>query len=235
MISLEGLSFPPEWKALLNAAGIPRETMEDPTSARNIISLVNQSIHMSQKQLNQMVLESHTQLMKACHLEVPEEDLEDASGDHGSQENVLDSVEDDSGIPLGGMEDSGYDDDTVLQKQSSRSASASRAGYRSTQPSIPQAPPPPAIAPLSTNPTMGGLMAQSKALHKTPGKTKEHGPLHSPDRDGAQFQLDAVALTNQREQLRTTTQGPHPSQLADLGKAPETKLISIADILKKVS
>ncbi|XP_072039925.1 LOW QUALITY PROTEIN: uncharacterized protein [Amphiura filiformis] len=234
LISLEGLSFPPEWKALLNAAGIPRETMEDPTSARNIISLVNQSMHMSQKQLDQMALESHTQLMKACHMDIPEA-VEEASGDHDNL-GVVDSVEDVGSIPLGGMEDSGYDDDTGLLKHSARGAlSSRRAGFntvRSTQPAIPQAPPPPAIALHHTNPTPSALMVQSKTLRKTSTKTKQHGALNSPG-GLAQFQLDAAALTNQREKLRTTTRGPHPSQLADLGIAPETKLISIADILKK--
>ena len=235
LISLEGLSFPPEWKALLSAAGIPRETMEDPTSARNIISLVNQSMTMNQRELDQMALESHNQLMNA--MDITEEDVEE-TGDHqeGSQTDVLDSVEDVSNMPPIGMEDSGYDDDPILTKLSARGTSRQAQSDRSEHiheaghQGIPQPPPPPIIAPSSANPTPDSLMAQAQVLRKT----RQHGRDHSPDGDVPEFQLDAGVLTNQREKLKTTTKGPHPSQLANLETASKTRLISIADLLKKV-
>ncbi|XP_070553545.1 uncharacterized protein [Ptychodera flava] len=51
LISLEGLSFPPEWRDLFAAAGIPREAMDDAHSARSIIDLVNKSVEMSESEL----------------------------------------------------------------------------------------------------------------------------------------------------------------------------------------
>ncbi|XP_002740778.1 uncharacterized protein LOC100372099 [Saccoglossus kowalevskii] len=51
LISLEGLSFPPEWRDLFAAAGIPREAMNDVQSARSIIELVNKSVELSDKEL----------------------------------------------------------------------------------------------------------------------------------------------------------------------------------------
>ncbi|KAI8508781.1 hypothetical protein Bbelb_138800 [Branchiostoma belcheri] len=51
LISLESLSFPPEWRSLLSAAGIPRQAMEDANSAQRIIHLVSNSVVLSREDL----------------------------------------------------------------------------------------------------------------------------------------------------------------------------------------
>ncbi|XP_038055741.1 uncharacterized protein LOC119727764 [Patiria miniata] len=63
LIALEALAFPPEWRSLLSAANIPREAMEDPTSARSIIALVDGSMQMTQRELHQVALASHERAM----------------------------------------------------------------------------------------------------------------------------------------------------------------------------
>ncbi|XP_078601587.1 uncharacterized protein LOC144876309 [Branchiostoma floridae x Branchiostoma japonicum] len=56
LISLESLSFPPEWRSLLSAAGIPRQAMEDANSAQRIIHLVSNSVVLSRDELEKAVV-----------------------------------------------------------------------------------------------------------------------------------------------------------------------------------
>ncbi|XP_066287041.1 uncharacterized protein [Branchiostoma lanceolatum] len=56
LISLESLSFPPEWRSLLSAAGIPRQAMEDANSAQRIIHLVSNSVVLSREELDKAVV-----------------------------------------------------------------------------------------------------------------------------------------------------------------------------------
>ncbi|XP_071087310.1 uncharacterized protein [Haliotis cracherodii] len=45
--TLESLSFPPDWRALFQQAGVPQEALEDVHSTRNIISLVTSTLESS--------------------------------------------------------------------------------------------------------------------------------------------------------------------------------------------
>ncbi|XP_071951805.1 uncharacterized protein [Antedon mediterranea] len=63
LISLEGLQLPLEWRSLLSKAGIPHEVMEEPESARSIITLINQSVDISVHDLNEFSLRSHDEFI----------------------------------------------------------------------------------------------------------------------------------------------------------------------------
>ncbi|XP_033632232.1 dual specificity protein kinase splB-like [Asterias rubens] len=258
LIALEALSFPPEWRSLLSAANIPREAMEDPTSARSIIALVNGSVQMTQRELDKLALATHERAAeigaegRENKTEVQASERRESLSDSSTvSDNDIDedSLEDWSNQKF----DQRPDDESKLEssrrlkspegiedrqlpthpKDLMRSPRQHKDAVPSTsRHGVPPPPPPPVEQFLET-------LAAWETKRTKPPNTSTRNPeqkLVPPSRHRQEIgraSLEPSMFLAQRKTLKATEAGPHPSQLPNLVDLDEHRITSIAEILKK--
>lgn len=241
MATLDNLSFPSDWRALFSAAGVSEEVLHNKDSARNLISLVTSTLDA-----HELALLAE----KAGQPDFSEEDVNEIN-----ELKVQDFSEaDDTSVNTTDDDDVGRLEAAVrsllLESSNTSQDSAEQLTIKTLKSKVeniipvPPVPPPPLAPMLDVKPVLqkgsskssttvpkGSLRSalnNRKPLKKSSQSAKQKTKVRARGLD-----LAASQLMKQKKQLQSIAQ-PHPNQLRNLSYVSQSKLTSIAEILKKV-
>ena len=220
---LDNLHLPPEWKSLLDAAGVPRIVLEDPEVTRSIVEFVHLSLNVSDSSssiptsgggLSESMIDQERQMI----------DLEVVSAfemlTRKQKEKSYRTL-----VPALSSLASSVGDDRDRSDVNNDISDVWDIQVHSTP-----------VAEDSDTPRALSQMEKSKEdLKITELYTHESRPrtVIGSSAEPIRSQISEDVLRNQRAKLRPTTVAPHPSQLANLASVDEGKLNTIAAVIKQ--
>ncbi|XP_063724509.1 probable serine/threonine-protein kinase drkD [Symsagittifera roscoffensis] len=220
---LDNLHLPPEWKSLLDAAGVPRIVLEDPEVTRSIVEFVHLSLNVSDSSssiptsgggLSESMIDQERQMI----------DLEVVSAfemlTRKQKEKSYRTL-----VPALSSLASSVGDDRDRSDVNNDISDVWDIQVHSTP-----------VAEDSDTPRALSQMEKSKEdLKITELYTHESRPrtVIGSSAEPIRSQISEDVLRNQKAKLRPTTVAPHPSQLANLASVDEGKLNTIAAVIKQ--